>query len=142
MGVGRRVRRGDRAARRCGVLVVVGVARRREHIVAPRAERDPAERRHERGRRVVTAPGQRASLSTLLEEGQRAVTVRVDDVRGVAGFILPGDRVDVMLHGDGQYAPEFLSSIYHPLVTGEADAVFGSRMMNDYGGPLKGGMPV
>jgi pilus assembly protein CpaB len=45
----------------------------------------------------VTAPGQRASLSALLEEGQRAVTVRVDDVRGVAGFILPGDRVDVML---------------------------------------------
>ena len=45
----------------------------------------------------VTAPGQRASLSTLLEDGQRAVTVRVDDVRGVAGFILPGDRVDVML---------------------------------------------
>jgi pilus assembly protein CpaB len=45
----------------------------------------------------VTAPGQRASLSVLLEEGFRAVTVRVDDVRGVAGFILPGDRVDVML---------------------------------------------
>lgn len=48
-------------------------------------------------RSKVTAPGQRASLSTLLEDGQRAVTVRVDDVRGVAGFILPGDRVDVML---------------------------------------------
>lgn len=45
----------------------------------------------------ITAPGQRASLSVLLEEGQRAVTVRVDDVRGVAGFILPGDRVDVVL---------------------------------------------
>jgi pilus assembly protein CpaB len=45
----------------------------------------------------VTAPGQRASLSVLLDEGQRAITVRVDDVRGVAGFILPGDRVDVML---------------------------------------------
>src|SRR6266702_8781053 len=45
----------------------------------------------------ITAPGQRASLSVLLEEGQRAVTVRVDDIRGVAGFILPGDRVDVML---------------------------------------------
>jgi pilus assembly protein CpaB len=45
----------------------------------------------------ITAPGQRASLSVLLEEGQRAVTVRVDDLRGVAGFILPGDRVDVML---------------------------------------------
>jgi pilus assembly protein CpaB len=45
----------------------------------------------------ITGPGQRASLSVLLEEGQRAVTVRVDDVRGVGGFILPGDRVDVML---------------------------------------------
>jgi pilus assembly protein CpaB len=45
----------------------------------------------------ITAPGQRGSLSTLLEEGKRAVTIRVDDVRGVAGFILPGDRVDVVL---------------------------------------------
>ena len=45
----------------------------------------------------VTGPGQRASLSALLEEGKRAVTVRVDDVKGVAGFVLPGDRVDVVL---------------------------------------------
>jgi len=45
----------------------------------------------------ITGPGQRASLSALLDEGKRAVTVRVDDVRGVAGFVLPGDRVDVVL---------------------------------------------
>lgn len=45
----------------------------------------------------ITGAGQRASLSALLEEGKRAVTVRVDDVRGVAGFVLPGDRVDVVL---------------------------------------------
>src|SRR5262249_36085792 len=45
----------------------------------------------------ITGPGQRATLSALLDEGKRAVTVRVDDVRGVAGFILPGDRVDVVL---------------------------------------------
>jgi pilus assembly protein CpaB len=45
----------------------------------------------------VTAPGQRGSLSTLLDGGKRAVTVRVDDVRGVAGFIQPNDRVDVVL---------------------------------------------
>lgn len=45
----------------------------------------------------VTGPGQRASLSSKLEEGKRAVTVRVDDVRGVAGFILPDDRVNVVL---------------------------------------------
>jgi pilus assembly protein CpaB len=45
----------------------------------------------------ITGPDQRASLSALLDEGMRAVTVRVDDVRGVAGFVLPGDRVDVVL---------------------------------------------
>jgi pilus assembly protein CpaB len=45
----------------------------------------------------ITGPGQRASLSTLLETDLRAITVRVEDVRGVAGFILPNDRVDVVL---------------------------------------------
>ncbi len=50
----------------------------------------------------VTGPNQRATLSTLIEEGMRAVSVRVDEVRGVAGFILPGDRVDVVLtRGEG-----------------------------------------
>ncbi|HEY4921962.1 MAG TPA: Flp pilus assembly protein CpaB [Xanthobacteraceae bacterium] len=53
-------------------------------------------------RQKVTGAGQRASLSALLDGGKRAVTVRVDDVRGVAGFILPGDFVDVVLIGEGQ----------------------------------------
>ena len=48
-------------------------------------------------RSKITAPGQRATLSSMLDPGKRAVTVRVDDVRGVAGFIQPGDRVDVVL---------------------------------------------
>jgi pilus assembly protein CpaB len=48
----------------------------------------------------ITGPGQRGTLSSLLEEGKRAVTVRVDDVRGVAGFVLPGDFVDVVLIGE------------------------------------------
>src|SRR3974390_2287185 len=45
----------------------------------------------------ITGPGQRASLSSLLDPDKRAITIRVDDVRGVAGFILPNDRVDVVL---------------------------------------------
>jgi glycosyltransferase involved in cell wall biosynthesis len=61
---------------------------------------------------------------------------------GYRYFMDKGFDIVVLLHGDGQYAPEFLSSVYHPLVTGEADAVFGSRMMKTYGGPLKGGMPL
>jgi glycosyltransferase involved in cell wall biosynthesis len=60
---------------------------------------------------------------------------------GYQYFIERGFDIVVLLHGDGQYAPEALANMYHPLVTGEADAVFGSRMMSDYGGPLKGGMP-
>ena len=45
----------------------------------------------------VTAPGQPGSLSSLLTGDKRAVTVSVDDVRGVAGLIRPSDRVDVVL---------------------------------------------
>jgi pilus assembly protein CpaB len=45
----------------------------------------------------ITGPGQRATLSSLIRDGLRAVTVRVNDVEGVAGFVLPGDFVDVAL---------------------------------------------
>ena len=34
-----------------------------------------------------------------------------------------------LLHGDGQYAPEMLGTLTDPLRLGEADAVFGSRML-------------
>ncbi len=49
----------------------------------------------------ITAPNQSASLSTMIDAGKRAVTVAVDDVRGVAGFVYPGDHVDIVFtHGD------------------------------------------
>ena len=51
-------------------------------------------------RSKVTGAGQRASLAAVLDEGKRAVTVRVDDVRGVAGFVLPGDFVDIVMIAD------------------------------------------
>ncbi len=50
----------------------------------------------------ITGPGQRATLSALLHEGMKAVTVRVNDVEGVAGFVQPGDRVDVVLTRPGE----------------------------------------
>jgi 2-polyprenyl-3-methyl-5-hydroxy-6-metoxy-1,4-benzoquinol methylase len=61
---------------------------------------------------------------------------------GYRYFTEKGFDIVVLLHGDGQYAPEILSHIYSPLVRGEAHAVLGSRMMKKYGGPLKGGMPL
>ena len=45
----------------------------------------------------VTGAGQRATLSSLVQDGMKAVTIRVNDVEGVGGFVLPGDRVDVVL---------------------------------------------
>jgi pilus assembly protein CpaB len=45
----------------------------------------------------ITGAGQRATLSSLVQEGFKAVTIRVNDVDGVGGFVLPGDHVDVAL---------------------------------------------
>ena len=60
----------------------------------------------------VSAPDQRASLSTVIEKGKRAVTVAVDDVRGVAGFIFPGDFVDVALtRTDNSNGPQNFSDV-------------------------------
>jgi glycosyltransferase involved in cell wall biosynthesis len=51
-----------------------------------------------------------------------------------------GLDIVVLLHGDGQYAPELLPEMVAPLERNEADAVLGSRMM-DKGGARRGGMP-
>jgi glycosyltransferase involved in cell wall biosynthesis/SAM-dependent methyltransferase len=46
-----------------------------------------------------------------------------------------------LVHGDGQYAPECLPDLVRPLRDGEADAVFGSRML-ERGAARRGGMPL
>ncbi len=45
----------------------------------------------------ISGPGGRATISAILREDMRAVAVRVSDVRGVAGFVMPGDSVDVFI---------------------------------------------
>jgi glycosyltransferase involved in cell wall biosynthesis len=47
----------------------------------------------------------------------------------------------ILLHGDGQYAPEYLPQMVEPIISGQADVVFGSRMITQ-GGARKGGMPL
>lgn len=47
----------------------------------------------------VTAPGQPAGLTGLLSPGMRAFTIEVDAIRGVSGFVHPGDFVDVYWTG-------------------------------------------
>ena len=48
-------------------------------------------------RSKLSGEGGRASLSALLDPDMRAAAIRISDVAGVAGFALPGDRVDVLL---------------------------------------------
>jgi len=52
-----------------------------------------------------------------------------------------GFDIVALVHGDGQYAPEKLPDLLAPLVRNEADAVFGSRMI-DKRAARKGGMPA
>jgi pilus assembly protein CpaB len=46
----------------------------------------------------LAALGSRGGLSAVITPGKRALTVKVNEVMGVAGFALPGSLVDVMVH--------------------------------------------
>ena len=48
--------------------------------------------------------------------------------------------IAILLHADGQYAPEFIEAMVQPILDGNFDVVFGSRMI-DKKSALKGGMP-
>ncbi|MGB7294819.1 MAG: glycosyltransferase family 2 protein [Candidatus Aminicenantales bacterium] len=50
-----------------------------------------------------------------------------------------GGDIMVMVHPDHQYDPTAIPQLIKPLLDGECDAVFGSRMLG--GRPLEGGMP-
>lgn len=63
----------------------------------------------------VTIPGQRAKLSTALTPGMKAISIRVNDVLGVAGFVLPGDRVDVLLTRGGRGVDNYVDVLLQGL---------------------------
>ena len=48
----------------------------------------------------ISGPGGKGSLSARITEGYRAAAISVNDVTGVAGFIVPGDFVDVIYTRD------------------------------------------
>jgi pilus assembly protein CpaB len=58
---------------------------------------------------ALVKPGDRGFLAAALGPGMRAVTVAVNDTTSVAGFVFPGDRVDIVLtqevSGDGGSTP-------------------------------------
>ena len=50
----------------------------------------------------LAMPGATGGLSAVVAEGKRAMTVRVNDVVGVAGFALPGNFVDILVSTQGE----------------------------------------
>jgi pilus assembly protein CpaB len=54
----------------------------------------------------LAAPNAGAGLPALIPPGMRAVSVRVNEVVSVAGFVVPGTRVDVLLTGNPSGASE------------------------------------
>ena len=61
--------------------------------------------------------------------------------RGYQYAIEKGLDIVVLLHGDGQYAPEVMQRLLTPLEQGRADMVMGSRML-EKGAALRGNMPM
>lgn len=55
----------------------------------------------------LAAPGTGGGLASIIPKGMRACAIKVDDVVGVAGFVTPGMRVDVLVSGNppGNVAP-------------------------------------
>jgi len=62
---------------------------------------------------MLAPAGTAAGLSGILEDGKRALTVKVDEVAGVAGFIHPGDHVDVLVDLSLKKEEHFSKTILH-----------------------------
>jgi pilus assembly protein CpaB len=56
--------------------------------------------------KYLAAPGAGIGLTTKISEGMRAVALKSDDVVGVAGFLFPGSRVDVLVTYRSSQSPE------------------------------------
>ena len=90
-----------------------------------------------------------AGLQASQLAGRRITVLRNPENQGYGGnqklgyqyAIRKGFDVVVLLHGDGQYAPEAIPSLIEPILNGGADAVFGSRMLSR-GQARAGGMPL
>jgi glycosyltransferase involved in cell wall biosynthesis len=82
-------------------------------------------------------------------EGLKITVLRNPENQGYGGNQKLGYRYAIehgfdfvaLVHGDGQYAPECLPELLAPLIAGDAEAVFGSRLLTE-GGARRGGMPL
>jgi pilus assembly protein CpaB len=60
--------------------------------------------------RDLSAPGSGTGLASRIPDGMRAVALRSDEVVGVAGFLIPGSHVDVLVTYHAESSPEYLTA--------------------------------
>ena len=60
--------------------------------------------------RDLSAPGTGTGLASRIPDGMRAVALRSDEVVGVAGFLIPGSHLDVLVTYHPESLPEFLTA--------------------------------
>ena len=60
--------------------------------------------------RDLSAPGTGTGLASRIPDGMRAVALRSDEVVGVAGFLIPGSHLDVLVTYHPESSPEFLTA--------------------------------
>jgi glycosyltransferase involved in cell wall biosynthesis len=142
----------DQVPPRIGILVVAYYA---ESTLAATLDRIPADFRERIAEVIVLDDAsQDGTFACGQAWGQQPNTPRTLVVRHTKNLGYGGNQkaayklaiergldIVVLLHGDGQYAPEVLPQMVAPIERGEADAVMGSRMM-DKGAARRGGMPA
>jgi pilus assembly protein CpaB len=129
--VGSMLKDSDFASREWYGAVPAGFSTRREDlagrgVVATIYEGEPI---HEAR---LADRGAGAGLAAIIPKGMRAVAVRVNDVVGVAGFVLPGMRVDVLI--SGQQQPAGQGTVSKTLLQNVEVLSAGQNMEKDAGG--------
>lgn len=66
----------------------------------------------------VSGFGEKVTIADAIDPSKRAISIRVDDVSGVAGFVTPGDRVDVLLIRSGNDNMEAYTILQDVVVRG------------------------
>lgn len=136
-------------------VAIVIVAYEAATTIASVLDRIPASIARSVGAVLVSDDGSRDRTAAIAEEWGTAhpdVALTVVHQAANLGYggnqkycyrwaISRGLQQAIMVHGDGQYAPELVAEMVRPLLAGGRVAVFGSRMLSR-GGARRGGMPT